>query len=153
MLKRLLSLFNRTPTTAEHLHQLLTQAMGLNPPIIARRYEYSKHGLTQIEMRTPNAVALYDRLVKVRNQLKSQNTIKAFELGPPNLIYLDDYLIAQEGLALDLNTYFQSLKEVSVELLTLLHASAQTQEAEYYRVRTQLLMDDLKTLLNTVLKL
>lgn len=153
MLKRLLSLFNRTPSTGELIQRLLVQAKSIDPKLIARRYEYNKHGLMLIEMRTPNATALYDRLVKVRNQLKAQNTIKPFELGTPLLRYLDDYLIDQPGVTLDLAVYFQSLKEVSVDLLTLLHASAQTQEAEYYRVRTQLLMDDLKTFFDIVLKL
>lgn len=153
MLKRILSLFITSKPIVVEIDTLLLQVRTLEPKAIKRKYKYAEHGLTLIEMRTRTATELYERLVKVRDNLKADKTIRPFELAPLRSLYLDDYLIVTEGLSVDLSLYFESLKGVTIELLTILQESAQSQEAEYYRVRTQLLMDDLKTLIDTVLKL
>jgi hypothetical protein len=153
MWKRFLSLFIFKQPVVVPIDALLMQFQALEPRLIRRKYRYAEHGLIEIKMRTKTATELYERLVKVRDSLRTDKSIRPFELGTLKPFYLDDYLVVEEGLAVDLVLYFQSLKEVAIELLTLLQESAQTQEAEYYRVRTQLLMDDLKTLIDTVLKL
>lgn len=116
-------------------------------------YNPGAHGITKCKFRTSSAMELYELIRSTNERLALGLPPPNKEMGPPSQITLDGYLTIDSVRTINLESFIPEFVKECNELNQFLESKADEQSFDYFKIRTQLMIEDACSLLTHLSKI